>query len=443
MTLSSHFEVDEIKPGVFRHIQHMRRIAHREFGSWVRDDVSWGAGDTNFPNVATRGAMLVYRNKANGRFRICPTRDVNKWIEISSPYVKAGANWNQVSLNPFAAKDNVLTSVNTNFDLRAIFGNHYLELEAPLKNGYVPPNNQIAMAVGLNGLTWDAGKILDNGVVVAQLRAPAMRDDANPDDRRPITWDFRSLSGQTYLLLTLPSLAGMAQPVIDPTVVLQPDAADGIDTFILQNQSNFNAGTASEFCFGEMNWGVNSTWRGLIKFVLTGISAPVVVTSASVALYCISDYSSNARTARVYRLKRAWVEGTRPNQNDTPATGATWVRYDTTNNWQTAGAFGANDCEQTDIGTRDFSANETVNEFKSWALTPSAVQDWINGIFANNGILFKMDTELNDGFYFSSSDAAAPANRPKFTVTYTLPGGSTIFSTAIFHSPIFGGSTVR
>ena len=202
-----------------------------------------------------------------------------------------------------------------------------------------------------------------------------------------------------------------------PTYTSQPDGASGIDTVIWSNDANTNFGTGTDIRVGENDSAVNEINRALIKFDLSTIPADAVVTSAILTLTIVTDKSSNVRTQRVFRLKRAWTEA-----------GATWNKYDGTNNWQTAGGFGADDCEQTDIGSLSLSASETGA--KSWTLDNSAIQEMISGAFTNNGFLIKADTESNDGYRYASSDHATAGSRPKLVIEYTVPqsGGKPIFA---------------
>lgn len=189
-----------------------------------------------------------------------------------------------------------------------------------------------------------------------------------------------------------------------PALTLQPNATDGIDTMLKANAATTNFGTDVDLEVGELTGNANFIRRVLIKFDLSTLPSDATINSATLSLRCVADLASSATTYRVYRLKRAWTE-----------TGATWNTYDGTNNWSTAGGFHADDCEQTDIGSRAFTATETLNEFKDFALTPTSK----GALDLGNGWLIKADTELNDGYRFNSSDQATQANAPKLVIDYT------------------------
>jgi hypothetical protein len=386
-------------------------------GNWQEINTDWVSVGGARPNAVTSASVMVSVGD-DGLRRIHPTRDLNKYVEIGAPYIKPAATWNKVALGTPTRSGNLLTWTTANANGYCWHAGHYVKLGFLLKGGWTPPNNQFAFPVGINGLTRSGSAILDNGVPVMLIDKPVVYDLDNENDRRDITFSFTSVtiggSSQLVLLMTLPDLTGMSRPLVDPTLSLQPDATAGIDTCMNSTSSTFNYGTYNQLLIGDANV-ENNPYRSLIKFDLSSIPSSATITSATLSLYALTDFSSNARTLRVYRTKRAWVEGTRAAAADSPATGATWVRYDTTNNWQTAGGFGANDCEQTDVGSRAFTASETLNQFKDISLTvPTTRADMDLG----NGWLLKMDTESDDRYDFASSDNATAANRPKLVVIY-------------------------
>ena len=148
----------------------------------------------------------------------------------------------------------------------------------------------------------------------------------------------------------------------------------------------------------------------LIKDSFTGIPSNAVVSSATLSITTTLDRSSNVRTYRVYRFKVAWVESE-----------VTWNKRNSSTNWTSAGGFHADDCEQTDIGSVSVGAAVANGTEISISLTPSAVQEMINGSFTNNGWLIKADIESNDAYMLASSSHATESYRPKLVVEYTVP----------------------
>jgi hypothetical protein len=190
------------------------------------------------------------------------------------------------------------------------------------------------------------------------------------------------------------------------TLTITPDATAGLDDYIYDYAPTNNYGTTDFIIIGNEG----AVGRTLIQFDLSSLPSDAVISSATLSLYCITDGSSNARTFRVYRMKRSWVEN-----------GATWGVWDYGHNWTTAGGFDANECEQTDIGSRAFSATETLNEYKDFVLTPTTKA----GLDLGYGWLLKADTETADGYQFRSSDyyATDPLVVPKLVIVYTTGGG--------------------
>jgi predicted outer membrane repeat protein len=198
-------------------------------------------------------------------------------------------------------------------------------------------------------------------------------------------------------------------PVVQ-TLVLQPDAAAGLDTYIYSGSKNTNYGTNTEMGVGEDNNSNNRVARGLIKFDFSTIPANATINSATLSLWTSSDLSSNNRTVQVYRLKTAFNE-TQANWNG-PATGISW---------QTAGASGANDRESTAIGSVTILNNEALNLEKQISLSPASIQQMVAGTFVNRGFLLQVDTEQNDRFNYKTSDSTTSTQRPKLVIQYSLP----------------------
>lgn len=178
-----------------------------------------------------------------------------------------------------------------------------------------------------------------------------------------------------------------------------------LDTDINADSPTATNASDTDVIIGENNAAAQKK-RTLMKFDLSTLPAASIVTSATLRLYCNLDRSSNARDFKVFRQKRAWTAS------------ATWNKYDGSNDWATAGGFGSDDCEQTDIGTRSMTATEDVDEYKEWTLTASAITAMINGTFTNNGFLIKADTETDDAYRFNSVDAAG--NKPQLVLEYRV-----------------------
>jgi hypothetical protein len=207
------------------------------------------------------------------------------------------------------------------------------------------------------------------------------------------------------------------------TSVLQPNAAAGLDTFILSAATTTNYGTATIMGVGEDNSTTNRIARSLIKFDLSAIPANAAIHSATLSLWTSSDLSNNTRTLQVYRLKVPFNE-----------TQATWMISATGVNWQQAGASGANDREGTPMGSVSIASNEPLNQEKQIALNPVKIQEWVSGSFANHGMIIVANTELDDLFSYKTSDSTSSAQRPKLVLQYSVPSGTPT------HTPVWTAS---
>lgn len=158
--------------------------------------------------------------------------------------------------------------------------------------------------------------------------------------------------------------------------------------------------------------------RNLLKWTnLSDIPSGATVTGAVMTLTYAADYSANARTLRVFRVKRT-VDYDQ----------VTWNKYDASNNWGTAGCGDTtNDREGTDIGNVSIPASPTIDTTVDITLTASAIQEMIAGTFTNNGFLLKKDTENNDQVDFYGVGYVTEGSRPLLTITYTVPTGGSLF----------------
>lgn len=407
-------ELDELGGGRFRQSLRIKPIAWRDASGNLRRIVAdWADGDALYPHVVTESRLRVL-TAANGDRRICPVPgDLEAWFSISRPFVKVGGVWQQPSLGTFTRTANMLQAETANVLTRLYHGGHFVKAGFLLKNGWVPEDRQFAFRVGLNGLTRDGGALLYDGAPVMHLRRPVVYDYDNSPDVREIPFQFVQLSGAWYALFTLPDLAGMSRPVVDPTLDLQPDDTTGKDTQLYAGAATTNYGTDTEnLISGDRQF--FDIYRSLIQFDLSSIPADATCDSAELILYqhAESHSGSGSTTHSLYRLLRAWVE-----------TEATWNIYSTGNNWGTAGANNTStDREATSIGDRSLAGTEGSGD-KSWTLTAAAVQDWWDGGLTNNGMLLKSQTEADDGHHFRPSGAVDAGDRPEFIVEYTEAGG--------------------
>ncbi len=193
------------------------------------------------------------------------------------------------------------------------------------------------------------------------------------------------------------------------TVTLNPSG----NTFIVNSVPNTNYGNSVELDVGENKNIPNSVRRSLIQFNLSSLAGHTLL-SATLRLtlaYAGSDYAANNRTLQAYRIRsRDWV-----------TLQATWNIYKTGSSWTAAGCSDTSlDREATAIGSAALQMTDAAGSTHDFVLTPGAggVQDWVDGILANNGLVLIADTEVNDLYAFASSRHATVGYRPKLIVTY-------------------------
>ncbi len=173
-------------------------------------------------------------------------------------------------------------------------------------------------------------------------------------------------------------MAGMAGMKNDPVTVQITDIVD-TDVESCHQFSNYGAAVSINVD-GDNGCVVES----LINAPLTQIPDGALVTEATLTLTCINFGDPGT----VYFVNEAWAEDS--------------VRW---NNKPNVGmAVGTVSCTVLGRVTIDLKA---------------AVKAWLSGDHQPYGIYLGMDT--TDGIDFSSSEAEKVADRPKLTITYTLP----------------------
>lgn len=223
--------------------------------------------------------------------------------------------------------------------------------------------------------------------------------------------------------------------VNESIVELQPDAATGKDTTIYSSAPTKNRGVNINIAVGEVNTG-SAVFRGLIQFDLSTLPSDAIITGCRVHFHIINNYASTIRDFKLYRLKRAWLEGT---GNDTvTGDGATWNTYNGVNNWATAGAFDPADCEQIAVGVAHIPQSPTTTyHVVEFNLSPIVKSELDLGY----GWLIKADTETNDAHAFLSSDYVTDVlRRPGLFISYlsSAETGKKTFTRSEYNPMIYG-----
>jgi hypothetical protein len=413
-------ERDDLGGGRFRQEIAIKPVAYLDGGTYYRSSHDWGNGSEAFPHVVTAAPLMVY-TAADGMRRICPTRETDRYVEIGAPLVKVGGVWTKPSFGSATRSGNRLTWHNPNADMSVTMAGHYIKADIELLGGYVPQDRQFAFPVGMSGLTRTGGIIYREGVPVMHLGAPDLYDAANPDgEHLPIAHGFVTVSGQPYILFTLPSgVTSMSRPVVDPTFESQPDAAAGKDVALRSAGPTLN--------YGSNVLLLDAGYRGLIEFDLSGILSSNTCTASTLYLYHRVQGTAFAFTISAYSIaaaNAAWIEGTQnaaqassgePCWGALAADGAGGV----TTAW--AGSAGLStsgtDYEADALGSFSGDRADEAGAEYSTALTTSRVQGWFGAVNTNYGMVLT-HTSGNNGS-IASSDHATASYRPKLTVEYT------------------------
>ncbi len=304
-----------------------------------------------------------------------------------------------------------------NADLRLTIAGHRLQKEIFLKTGH-PSQFQfrIDSHAGLDVATLQTPdfRILD----------PVLLDPATANMRVPLKWLVTTSGGKAILTVTLPP-GDHAGKVLDPTLLVQPDAAAGKDTYIQSNVATGNFGSST-----FMGYGANLIT--LIEFDCSSISTSAQCVSAALQTTAVAQSSARAFIMSCWFLaigNAAWIEGTQsgalalagePCWNALAADGAGGVMTAWAGNAGCATA--GTDYESTPVATFTGNVSDPVGTNYQCVLSPARVTGWFG--VSNYGLRLATD---GTGPYLGTSDHATAAYRPMLTVDYKLGGNVRIF----------------
>ncbi len=420
-------ELDELGGGRFRQSIHLKPIAYRKDGGLHRITSQLGAtGDAAFPV---------------GVDELCQFR-IDPRIAGKSPLVHFGKGQSMVRF-ALSGANNVagavagnsvkFTNAWNNADLEYIIGGHRLYEYIRLRANHPRTFTFIIQEhVGFDPLTLQFGN--DFRILQPTLEPPMGSDKM----ALPLSWIVAQSGGKWALSCTLP-VGDWTGWMIDPTLTLQPSAADGIDTFTASWAADTNY-AASIAIYLHSN-AITTNCRGLVKFDLSGIPVGATITSAMLTLtpYAGNVGGTTLQVARILPANNAWTES-----------GATW-NYAVSAATRWAGDVGNNggaDAGCSVVGT-DYSSTFMHEEPILDPTTPLVMElllsEFNTLLTANHGIVLRNyhPTNANRDYTIASSDHATALWHPKLVVDYTPPGGGGIFQSGIHHSAIHGGTIVR
>ena len=219
-------------------------------------------------------------------------------------------------------------------------------------------------------------------------------------------------------------------PTATPTCTATPGftlTPGGIETTVtLQQGNNGYTGCQDTYLYmqePDANYCTLNTWRvgyrqqytAWLHFDLSPIPANAIVTQASLQVYAVAWGGADI-PLEVFRVLRK-----------ANACEATWNQAEADTAW---GLPGANHT-QTDRAAMPESNGTTwgIQKWYTFDVT-MLVQDWLNGHFANYGLLLRGASPTATGiFYFASAERESLDIRPKLVITYRLLGTPTPFLT--------------
>jgi len=272
------------------------------------------------------------------------------------------------------------------------------------------------------------------GVGVSQKRLLAFRKSASWQDNpifwfsEPKAWDSQADIPATvepdYILTPItdalwdmeialdPEWLDNAQyPVyIDPTIILQPDATEGLDARLIALAPNNNYGSDTWITAYHYSSNIQNA---VIQFDLSPIPTGSIINSAELYLSCVDTGDGLHYITYPHRVLAAnttaiWDESQ-----------VTWNNRLTGVSWTNPGGdYGVTYADEGEATYGDTSLE-----------TASLVQDWVDGVIPNYGYHLRDDIDwgaemgTDSGGVFYSSDYSNSVKHPKLTIDYTEGGG--------------------
>jgi len=163
----------------------------------------------------------------------------------------------------------------------------------------------------------------------------------------------------------------------------------------------------------------NVAARSMIKWDLLSIPPGSVILRAEMSLYARTFAPKGHMTIDAYRLLQPWIEGTLDYQDrrvDDPDS-ACWAESGFGIPWDEGGAGGSFDRDPSILAV----TTNAGDGWYSWDIT-SAVQHWIDGDWANDGLILQSRNEnVSNLKYFYSSEFQDESVRPELVVEYIAP----------------------
>ena len=169
------------------------------------------------------------------------------------------------------------------------------------------------------------------------------------------------------------------------------------DTFINKERAGKNYGAS-----GQLEVDGKPDKAILVRWDLDELPDGASVTDVLLTFQVIN---SSGNSYELYALKRGWTESQ-----------ATWSRASAGVSWQTPGADGPEDRDQTVLSSVTWNSLG-LRTLRLNAAGVTKVQEWIDRPFKNHGFIL-MDQAASNGLDFRSSNHGTASQRPELTITY-------------------------
>jgi hypothetical protein len=271
---------------------------------------------------------------------------------------------------------------------------------------------------------WLDGRLANNGVVLRGPPSPAAdvyycasAQHSNIQLRPRLVVSYR-VSGEappTRTPTATPTPTPTGPPVVTPSPSPIPSGTE--TTVTLQVGSNGYTGSedtqiyiyepTDNYCSADLiEVGERRRYVGLLLFDVSSVPANAVVVRATLQLY--AGGGGGEIPIDAFRV----IRSVKPCE-------ATWNQAQNGNPWGTAG------CENTttDRDAVPLSSVTTIGigEWYGFDIT-SAVQDWVEGSMANNGVALQQGLPASlESYYFASAQHSNVSLRPRLEITYRVP----------------------
>lgn len=220
-----------------------------------------------------------------------------------------------------------------------------------------------------------------------------------PDNGSPVDISVKAQFGNDTEHL----MVAKRQTVYDgiQTLILQPDATDGKDTYLSELTALSNYGADTKLVVDGTPLNRN---RSMLQFDLTALASNHHIISASLELYSTSALWP-ASELDVYAMSALWQEG-----NLVATLGAaSWTERLPGVSWTSAGG-------DFDAGRVATTQTTGSTGWVSWNLR-NLVADWVAGRRTNMGLMIRT-AQTGQGAEFASSDHTNATLRPRLVIRY-------------------------